>query len=216
MNSESEKNINNGQDRDTNRFDSRCVAKMLGIDHKNLIAMIGKYEKQIVDLGPMPAVETITIKTPGRPLRFFHLTEGQCYFLCILSKSTEKSLMVKWALVRYLENLRFGADGPQSTPVITAMLSDERIRDAPSPKRPMKTYLIKDGYTGLYKIGRAYSPGRRSDTITAYHPLGEVVAISPKNLETKMHNLFHAQRVRGEWFRLTDADVAFIVNQFKV
>lgn len=77
-------------------------------------------------------------------------------------------------------------------------------------------YLIKDNFTGLYKIGRSKDPERRlADLRKEYTKLpvqfdfylvGVWKTSYPVKVEGFCHNCFEEFRVRGEWFDLAGAE----------
>lgn len=74
-------------------------------------------------------------------------------------------------------------------------------------------YLLKSGT--LYKIGASSKVGARIKRLTSILPLGGtlVCTIRTNNmyqLERELHEQFDDKRVKGEWFELTNQDVAAI------
>ena len=78
----------------------------------------------------------------------------------------------------------------------------------------VKTYLIKDNHTKLYKIGKSKNPKHREKTLQSEKPSIKMVKIWNKNIERKLHKLYSEYRVRGEWFNLTPVQVKYICTQF--
>ncbi len=74
-------------------------------------------------------------------------------------------------------------------------------------------YVIQDvSHTRQYKIGRTNHPATRLNQFGVQLPFEtEVVAIlrttDASALEQELHQHYAAQRTRGEWFELTDADI---------
>lgn len=95
------------------------------------------------------------------------------------------------------------------------------LRDAvlPRPGDPVPTgfvYLIF--CMGYYKIGCAKSVQRRMKQFQEFLPEEiKIIHTIPTNdmhfAEARLHQRFDSKRVRGEWFRLTPEDVAFICEQ---
>lgn len=80
-------------------------------------------------------------------------------------------------------------------------------RREPPKLRQLSIYIIK--LHGLYKIGRSYDPEKRIKSMQL-PGVPEVVHIArpvPENAERMLHEKFFANRVYGEWFRLTDEEV---------
>lgn len=71
-------------------------------------------------------------------------------------------------------------------------------------------YLIKDFTSGYYKIGRSKNPSFREKTLLSQSPNISTIFISPVTIRSKekeLHKIFSKNRIRGEWFNLTDADI---------
>lgn len=80
--------------------------------------------------------------------------------------------------------------------------------------RPGFVYLLKS-VTGHWKIGRTVSPKDRLKTFGIQLPFEvEFEHLIPTNnmaeAESRLHIRFEARHVNGEWFALTDEDVAYI------
>lgn len=81
-------------------------------------------------------------------------------------------------------------------------------------KRNGHVYLLKSP-TGTYKIGRTKDPSKRLHTFSVKLPFEVefVCVIAAEDmiaLETELHRKFKHKRVGGEWFALSEDDVAFI------
>lgn len=75
-------------------------------------------------------------------------------------------------------------------------------------------YLLKSP-TNAYKIGRSKNPQDRIKTFGVKLPFEvEYLAIIPAqdmcSLEAELHQRFADKRINGEWFALTDNDIAYI------
>jgi predicted DNA-binding protein len=74
-------------------------------------------------------------------------------------------------------------------------------------------YLIR-AENGLYKIGHARDPQVRLQNLDtgplALELIHQVASNDPVWLEREMHKRFRRQRVRGEWFALSERQVEFI------
>jgi len=79
----------------------------------------------------------------------------------------------------------------------------------------MKTYLLKDTRTNLYKIGRSCYPFYREKTLQSDYPLIEIVCFSDMNIESILHKKYELKRIRGEWFNLSNKDVFDIKKLFE-
>ena len=69
-----------------------------------------------------------------------------------------------------------------------------------------KTYLAASKFdNGLYKIGRSKNPIAR-----AYQLKAELVHVIDADIEKYLHEQYHHKRVEGEYFLLSEQDVADI------
>lgn len=87
----------------------------------------------------------------------------------------------------------------------------DRMRSSPQHGY---VYLV-DSRAGYWKIGRSAVPVQRIGMLEVKLPYDlEVIAlIETKNmyvLESRLHKKYAAKRAKGEWFRLTPEDIAFI------
>lgn len=83
-------------------------------------------------------------------------------------------------------------------------------------------YLMKDTSNGYYKIGISNTPEYRERTLQSEKPSIEMIACKKfptrkiaESIESALHTSYSQQRLRGEWFNLTDADVAVIIETLK-
>lgn len=91
-------------------------------------------------------------------------------------------------------------------------LSSIGPKTAKQPK-PGYVYLLKGG--GCYKIGKAQNPEKRSETLAIQLPypvqlIHYIPAKDPRVYESELHEQFADKRLNGEWFDLSDEDVAYI------
>jgi hypothetical protein len=70
-------------------------------------------------------------------------------------------------------------------------------------------YLMVNSRTSLIKIGFSRNPGYRERTLHSQEPEITLVACweGTRKTESELHSYFKAKRIRGEWFRLTLADL---------
>lgn len=94
----------NGQ----NVVDSRLVADELGIEHKNFLATVRKYEADVMEFGHL-AFETRTVTNSVGAINrevFCYLNEEQATFVMTLSKNTERVRQCKKNLVKAFSEAR--------------------------------------------------------------------------------------------------------------
>jgi len=85
------------------------------------------------------------------------------------------------------------------------------------PERPSFVYLMKNERNGLYKIGYSRNPQAREATLQSEEPEVAMIKFWPaaKTVEGDLHLMFSRSRVRGEWFRLEEADISEIEAYFE-
>lgn len=87
-------------------------------------------------------------------------------------------------------------------------------------KKPDGYVYILRSDSGYWKIGRSVNPADRLKTFSVKLPFVvsyEIVIPSPdyKALESELHNRFAYCWVDGEWFELTDGDIADLKREFE-
>ena len=80
--------------------------------------------------------------------------------------------------------------------------------------KEVKTYLMKDNLTKLYKIGRSNNPLNRERTLQSEKPSIKMVKVWSENIEKKLHKEYSNYRIRGEWFKLTKVQVKYICTKY--
>ncbi|MBB3004376.1 phage regulator Rha-like protein [Paraburkholderia tropica] len=90
------------------RASSEIIARGVEVQHKNLLAMVRKYESDLAEFGP-PAFQTRLAKTPqggGRPVEYAMLNEQQATLLLAFMRNSPKVIQFKIALVKEFFRLR--------------------------------------------------------------------------------------------------------------
>ena len=70
------------------------------------------------------------------------------------------------------------------------------------------TYIIKSH--DLYKIGKAIDVQKRVDSFRCGNPYIELIKVIDGNYEGHLHRYYKEKRVTGEWFSLSQDDIAAI------
>lgn len=85
-------------------------------------------------------------------------------------------------------------------------------------KPPMFVYVIHDTANGFYKIGSSQTPNTRERTLQAEKPTLEMLVSFPASREDEriLQKHFADKKIRGEWFRLDNADLQYITDYFSV
>ena len=83
-------------------------------------------------------------------------------------------------------------------------------------------YLMQDTTNSYYKIGISNNPDYRERTLQSEKPSIEMITCKQfpnrkiaLSIESALHSAYKEQRIRGEWFNLTDSDVAAIIETLK-
>ena len=77
---------------------------------------------------------------------------------------------------------------------------------------------MKDKQNGLYKIGKSVNPKYREKTLRSEKPDIKMIFSTEERRsfsESTLHVCFREYRVRGEWFKLTQAQVRYICHKGK-
>ena len=87
-----------------------------------------------------------------------------------------------------------------------------RKKMTPKPPNPSFIYLVLDERTGCIKIGRSKTPSARERTLQSENPAHHMLFVHPgdADLEGQLHRQFAEYQVRGEWFRLSEAQIESI------
>lgn len=75
-----------------------------------------------------------------------------------------------------------------------------------------KTYLMIDSNTGYYKIGRSINCLTREKTLQSEKPTIKLIHTINTNIEKQLHKQFKNKHIRGEWFKLTQKEVKYIMS----
>lgn len=94
---------------------------------------------------------------------------------------------------------------------------EETALSKSSPRPRGIVYLLKGG--GHYKIGKTKDFAKRLDQIELQLPwpvevIHKIETDDPDGIETYWHKRFSGKRKNGEWFELSDEDVAVFRSRF--
>lgn len=76
------------------------------------------------------------------------------------------------------------------------------------------TYILKNKSNGFYKIGKTNNLHKRVKTLQSEEPLIEYVKFWPYNIESKLHEIYKHQNIRGEWYSLNKIQVRYICTHY--
>lgn len=75
-------------------------------------------------------------------------------------------------------------------------------------------YILKDIKTNLYKIGKSVNPINREKTLQSEKPTYKLIKVFKKDHESTLHNKYRKQRIRGEWFKLSNIQLKYICTTY--
>lgn len=75
-------------------------------------------------------------------------------------------------------------------------------------------YLMRNARNGLTKIGYSVKPKVRENCLQSEEPEIRLLAMfrGTGANEKELHRMFHGNRIRGEWFNLSDEQIATITK----
>lgn len=76
------------------------------------------------------------------------------------------------------------------------------------------SYIMFDELNGLYKLGVSNNPKYRERTLQSDKPSVVLIHTFNGNYEKQMHRTYNDKRVRGEWFKLSSADVEYLKKNY--
>lgn len=95
---------------------------------------------------------------------------------------------------------------------------DDLVRDDLIQSEECYVYLMIDLTNNFYKIGISNSPKYREFTLQSEKPTIELLANKKfinrkiaKSFENALHSAYKEKRLRGEWFKLEETDIAEII-----
>lgn len=99
-------------------------------------------------------------------------------------------------------------------PIIKVNRQPKKRSYAITNRRPKSLYIMKCKNTGHYKIGISANPKARESTLQSEKPSIRMVGQWDQlaGMERELHQKYAEQRIRGEWFDLTPAQVRFICH----
>lgn len=121
-----------------------------------------------------------------------------------------------WGPGEYHEVWPWDLPGVETYPLALRPRTSDPVRPAPID-RSGYVYLIRGG--GYYKIGKARDLDARIKWFEIKLPFEVELVLSIRSedysaLERELHTAFEHKRTNGEWFALTEEDVAWIEERF--
>lgn len=101
---------------------------------------------------------------------------------------------------------------------VLSALDERRWQEIKRLRRDGFVYLCRNNRNGYIKIGYSKTPAYREKTLQSEEPDVEFIRVFPSDsgTERELHGRFAAKRLRGEWFDLTEQDIAAIDAQLDV
>lgn len=91
----------------------------------------------------------------------------------------------------------------------------KRLTQSSDEERPTYTYIIKDTFNGLFKIGRTVNLSKRFSALSCGNPNLSLAGILDKDVEKELHQIFKKNKVSREWYRLSDKDIRRIKRDYR-
>ena len=176
--------------------DSRLIAPMLDIEHKNLLANIRKYLTQIEQFGQV-LFKTATVQNvvgAVNEVSFCYLNEDQAIFVMTLSRNTQKVVECKVKLVKAfkeararLNNIDIFEETPKPLPpktrdVIEYVEASEKILNFPDSRlqRLLKARLEHE--LSLQEVNQKMLTSSQSDNYTTVTVLAHSLGYSSQQI----------------------------------
>ncbi len=170
-------------------------------DSANSQSYWGKLKEREPQLSTI--VEKLKFLAPDRKMRPTDCANTEGIIRIIMSIPSQKASSVKrWIAEVVKEKL----DGQTIDNVILNCKPENKITV------PMKTYLMKDFFRGVHKIGKSINPQVRERTLQSEVPTIELIHVIDEDIEKHLHEKFSAKRIRGEWFNLSNNDLNYITS----
>ena len=98
----------------------------------------------------------------------------------------------------------------------------ERLRDDSNKIDYNYVYLMFDSSLSLHKIGYSKDAKYREKTLQGQRPTIELLSkkrylnkTKARQIESLLHKKFDSKRTRGEWFKLEESDIEYIIGYLK-
>ena len=165
---------------------------------RNYWSILKKREPQLSTI-----LEKFKILASDGKMRLTDCANTEGIIRIIMSIPSQKAFSVKkWIAEVVKEQL----DGQTIDNVILNCKPENKITV------PVKTYLMKDFFRGVHKIGKSINPQVRERTLQSEVPTIELVHVIDEDIEKHLHEKFSAKRIRGEWFNLSNNDLNYITS----
>lgn len=99
--------------------------------------------------------------------------------------------------------------------VMDCEIKQKQSKNKSGKSESHKTYLMKDSNTNYTKIGKSINPQKRESTLQSEKPTIELLKVCDDLVETELHKKYASNRIRGEWFDLSDNDIQEICSEYK-
>jgi len=167
--------------------------------------VLEKYVGLVATLGHVPTNAELRLERQGRDPTFPNAKTYQRF--------GTKAVLIRRALAycrdrgAHAEALAILAQAAEGTllPVVEGSTEEAAVE-------PYGFVYLVEGHRGEYKVGRTNLVDRRlaelgSKASVEYRLIHEIKTDDPGGVEAYWHKRFSGERIRGEWFKLTAADV---------
>ena len=95
-------------------------------------------------------------------------------------------------------------------------IKTEKIKNKKLIRDSTFIYLMKDHTNGFIKIGHSGNPRYRERTLQSEKPVIKLLIAWEGTMDEEkiLHQQYGSQRIRGEWFQLSDVNIEEIKNRF--
>ncbi len=198
--------------------DSRLIAQDLGIEHKNLMETIRKYQNKIENNFGKLTFETEAIGKTNQLQKFCYLTEDQAIFIGTLSRNTDEVVDFKLKLVKSFSNVRKEILQLQQNPqhqLLSPEIQQILLRISFLEKDNQKLHEIMKHLVDVSE-NRAYIPYKEATPLSKHYVY---FAFNPDNNLTKIGRSQEPE-ARVKAFKATSPNITITlvinVSSFKV
>ena len=175
------------------RIKSTDLAEEIKAEHRNILTLINKYKKDLLEIGTLPDGETKNLK--GRSTNFYYLNEGQTLFLSSIFKNSVKTTLLTKTLINEFAKVK-GLLVEIKTAFSAFDFDNIDVR---------YVYIAKDQNDNI-KIGISNNPERRVKELSLGNACNlELIYVKKADLpryqnETLLHKKASKHQIKNEWF----------------
>ncbi len=164
-----------------------------------------KAKEQTASGQTFPICHGLKMQAADGKKRLTDCTNTEGILRIIMSVPSPKALSLKIWIAKIVEE-------KLDSETIDTVISDLSGKFTDKINLPIKTYLMKDFFRDVYKIGKSTNPCFREKTLQSEVPTIKLIHIIEEDIEKHLHEKFSAKRIRGEWFNLSINDLNYITS----